>query len=160
MVYSDKLYMCLGGIDVTVDYSIYVNYGCETSFSYLEKDINIDLIKCFNHYDVVHYFREIYIDDNMFGNNDYSRDCEVTFNQKINIVIQIIKDIINYIDILLNTHQKRLQDYCTWYLDNNDKDSWDTYQTYIQFITCNSIINSNFEGNEIITPWKIVPFII
>jgi hypothetical protein len=149
----------LGGVATTIHYSSFNTIYNKTSFSYLRKDIqfNIDNISTNKFFQC---FREVHTNIDMFGSNaiGYYNPNAKFCDQIENIRIKFMKDIFKYFDILLHIHQKQLRNYCTWYRNSNNEP--DTYQTYVQLVTCNSIINSNFEGNNAIVPREIVPFTI
>jgi hypothetical protein len=152
----------LGGVPIIVNYARFNNKECRTTFSYLGRLHEFKMSRWSGtgwapfvtkfhvaHRDIV-TFGSSTIDDNGMSTFD------VTPEQLNAIVIESASDVFKYLDVLLISQQKQILDYSVWYRDRNPPP--ETYEEYIQLVTCHCIVHSQFLAGNLL--WTVVPFVI
>lgn len=151
----------LGGVPITVMYTIYNDHGVRATFSYLGTSYQFVMAKWKSRKftDFTLKFHEAHADMVKFGsswtNNDGLPTISTTPEQQTAIVVQAIRDTFAYLDTLLRTQQKMILDYACWYREKHST-MLETYADYFQLVTCHCIVHSEFFAPSI--PWVIVPF--
>jgi hypothetical protein len=160
MVLPGTLSVLLGGNKITVDYTIFQNNAAEAHFNYLGSDYSFPLTrwkqKAFSQFRTK--FHVVYDDHKKFGSSYVTGDIissDNTSEQNKQVVLRSIEDVFIYLDVLLHQHPRSILDYAVWYREKHC-DKLDTYEKYIQLVTCHSIVHSDFMAGNI--RWNIIKF--
>lgn len=164
MAIPGTLTVILGGVKLPVDYKIYQNNAAEAHFNYLGSDYNFSITrwkqKAFSLFRSK--FHETYNDPIKYGSSVVDPDTgdvissENNSCQNTEIVIKSLQDIFIYLDLILLQQPRSILDYAVWYREKHS-DKLDTYEKYIQLVTCHCIVHSDFLAGNI--RWEIIPFI-
>ena len=77
------------------------------------------------------------------GTSEIGSDAKpMTFEQKLNIIEHMSKDILSCLDLIGNIHTNAIIDYCVWYVDQQGID--DTYECAITKLTSHSVVQGHF----------------
>jgi hypothetical protein len=163
MVLPGTLTVLLGGNNIIVDYAVFQNNAAEAHFNYLGSDYSFSLTrwkqKAFSQFRSK--FHAVYDDHDKFGSSCVDTDTgdvissDNTSEQNKQVVVKSIEDIFLYLDTLLHQHPRSILDYAVWYREKHC-DKLDTYEKYIQLVTCHSIVHSDFLAGNI--RWDIIKF--
>ena len=163
MVLPGTLTVLLGGNNVIVDYAVFQNNAAEAHFNYLGSDYSFSLTrwkqKAFSQFRSK--FHAVYDDHERFGSSCVDSDTgdvissDNTSEQNKQVVVKSIEDIFLYLDKLLHQHPRSILDYAVWYREKHC-DKLDTYEKYIQLVTCHSIVHSDFLTGNI--RWDVINF--
>jgi hypothetical protein len=95
-----------------------------------------------------------------FGSSKTDENGMITFNITPNqltcIIIEAARDVFKYLNVLLNNQRKQILDYAVWYRDRFP--SPESYEEYIQLVTCHCIVHSQFLAGSV--DWNVVPFVL
>ena len=163
MAIPGTMSVILGGVNLSVDYKIFHNNAAEAHFNYLGSDYNFSITrwkqKAFSLFRSK--FHEIYTDTVKYGSSvvDYDTgdviSSENNSRQNTEIVIRSIQDIFIYLDTILQQQPRSILDYAVWYREKHS-DKLDTYEKYIQLVTCHCIVHSDFLAGNI--RWETIQF--
>ena len=78
----------------------------------------------------------------------------MTLDQKLNLIEKAAKDVISCINLIGNTHQRAIIDYCVWYRENHDED---TYEKAITKLASHCVVHSDFMTPNV--QWQLVEFV-
>lgn len=81
---------------------------------------------------------------------------QVTPDQKMCIVIQAMKDVLQTVSQILLKHGRGILDYAVWYRENGPNDAGTPYQKYITEIACHCIVHTSFIAPRV--DWELVLF--
>ena len=83
-----------------------------------------------------------------------NREVRMTIPQRVNAVVQAVKDIMTCFEMIFQAHQRSIVDYAIWYREHGPRH--ETYSHHITKIACNCIIHSNFMAPDVV--WNLVEF--
>lgn len=163
MAVPGTLSVLLGGVNLPVYYKIFQNNAVVAHFNYLGSDYNFSITrwkqKAFSTFKAK--FHEKYSDSVKYGSSFVDPDTgdiissQNSSKQNTEIVIKSVQDIFLYLDTILQQQPRSILDYAVWYREKH-YDKLDTYEKYIQLVTCHCIVHSDFLAGNI--HWKIIPF--
>eukprot|EP00952_Eustigmatos_sp_NYUAD-ZCMA_P013949 54860-Eustigmatos_ZCMA.PRE.1 len=65
-------------------------------------------------------------------------------SQKLNVVLQAAKDVLQTVNMIFETHGRALVGYCIWYRYKHD--SVETYAKYITRVACHNVIHAELSA--------------
>ena len=140
----------IGGVVTAVDYTISYNNAAEAHFNYLGNDYNFKITrwqqKAFSAFRGK--FHLVYQDTSKYGSSEYDDFWDVvssdsTAEQNKRIVLQAVKDVFLHLNSILVQQPRSILDYAVWYREKYGTDIT-TYSKYIQLVTVNCIVHSDF----------------
>ena len=148
----------LGGSNIEVAFNIYTDHRAVCTFSYMARSYIFEMgcwkgTKPFN--DFIRKFHAANNNPVEYGTTLENDIVDATFDQQVSIVRKAVRDCFTYLDQLLHTQDRAIVDYAMWYRERYGKEL-NTYSDYIQVVTCNCIVHSEFIAPNI--AWMVVPF--
>ena len=129
------------GVQVDIHVTIMKNWETFIEFHLIKRNYTFDVNKWSRNglNLLLHLFLGSYDDVEKYGFIDEDRTPHVTMPQKINIITQASRDIVQCFNRILQKHQQNMIDYAVWYKERPIQ--MQDYRGYIALITCKNIAN-------------------
>jgi len=141
---SQTLHVTLIGNQVEVEVQIQATYLTILNFTFLTHPYTFQISKWRARGQAKFYtlFHEKVRNQNEFGCILDDGSVQKTQQQKINTVIQAVREFFHCLDQILRAHQRSVIDYAVWYRERPMAD--ENYSTYITLLVCHCIVHTNF----------------
>jgi hypothetical protein len=100
------------------------------------------------------FFKDKRRDPAMYGMVENDAVIDLTYENKVNAIIQACKDIMTCLEQICQKYWVNLLSYSSWYLRTGKQ--YDSYSSYITFVTVHAIVHSDFLAANI--QWELVEF--
>lgn len=134
----------LVGNSTPVSVDIMTSFAATVNFSFLGHPYMFSVTKWSRRGQAQFYsiFHEVQRDEDLFGTLEADGTVKKTTEQKLNCIVQAIKDVMFCLNIITETHQRSVLDYAVYFREKVPDD--DTYGHYITLITCHCIVHQHF----------------